>query len=105
MKHWHLKREVSYGHIISTILLMLMLITGWVNISDRLTTVETKQNGHLTLAAHPSSDKRLDSLEARVGITEALMMRIDSTLTDIKESMRRIEDRLNKHDSSSRNSS
>jgi len=102
MKHWHLKREVSYGHIISTILLMLMLITGWVNISDRLTTVETKQSSHLTLPAHLASDKRLDSLEARVGINEALMIRVDASLNDIKDVMRRIEDRLNSHDESRR---
>ena len=39
--HWHIKPEISIGHMISTIAIALTLVGGWVNTSERITRIES----------------------------------------------------------------
>ena len=102
---WHLKKEVSYGHIISTLLLTGMLITGWVDIQNRMTVLEQ----HPSIGSHLNSEKRLDVLESAmartIAIDTAMQLRIEDLQVQIIRSLDRqdvkldrIEDRLNEHD-------
>jgi len=43
-RHWHIKPEVSVGHMISTIALAGSLIVGWNNMSDRVVRMEERTN-------------------------------------------------------------
>jgi hypothetical protein len=92
---WHLKKEVSYGHIISTLLLAILLIGGWVNTQNRIAVLEQ----HPDLGAHRISEERLDSLEVSVSRIEAVNLSMQKEILrrldrqDVK--LDRIEDRLN----------
>ena len=103
--NWHLKKEVSVGHIISTFLLTLMLVGGWIDVQKRMSLYDQ----HIHAPAHPDSERRLDILEASLAHVNAVDASIQIRLEDIqKEIIRRldrqdikldrIEDRLNKHD-------
>ena len=104
---WHLKKEVSYGHIISTLILASMLITGWIDVQKRMAILEQ----HPTKAAHEESERRLDMLETTmartIAVDTAMQLRIEDLQVQIMRSLDRqdvkldrIEDRLNKHDTS-----
>jgi hypothetical protein len=102
---WHLKKEVSYGHIISTILLVILMVGGWSDIQSRLIILEE----HPGKPAHLSTEVRLDRLEITIAavLTQdvALTMRLEDLHKDLLRrldrqdiKLDRIEDRLNKHD-------
>lgn len=103
--HWHLRKEIGIGHIISTMLLTIMLISGYVRIENRLNAFSM----HLTSPSHVITDQRLDVVEAQVGrmqvLDDALTKRLDTTVQQTLQSqleiirrLERIEDRLNAHD-------
>jgi hypothetical protein len=103
---WHLRKEISVGHIISTVLLTILLVGGWVDIQERMTLYDM----HISSPAHEETEKRLDAAEATIARVVAIDAAIQIRLEDIqKEIIRRldrqdikldrIEDRLNQHDS------
>lgn len=101
--NWHLKKELSLGHLISTILLIIMMIGGYIDIQKRLATLET----HVESPSHSvSADKRVDNLEARMSRVEAVDSAMAVRLEDLHQEilrrldrqdvkLDRIEDRLN----------
>ena len=100
--HWHLKKEVSIGHIVSTFMLAGLMIGGWVDVQSRL--AETER--HVGAPSHASTEMRLDLIErslSRVDETDrAMQQRIESMHQEILRSLARqndkldrIEDRLN----------
>ena len=102
---WHLRKEVSVGHIVSTAVLLVMLVAGWVETQSRLVVLEQ----HTTLGAHLVSEGRLDRLEenmARVfAIDTAMALRFEDLQDQIIRrldrqdvKLDRIEERLNQHD-------
>ena len=103
---WHLKKEVSYGHIISTMLLGSMLVAGWIDVQKRMAVLEQ----HPLATAHKVAEKRLDVLETQMvrvdTINTAMSLRLEDLQVQIMRSLDRqdvkldrIEDRLNEHDS------
>lgn len=42
-EHWHLRKEINVGHMISTIMLMVAAFTWSSNIDKRVTVLETRQ--------------------------------------------------------------
>lgn len=42
--HWHIKPEVSVGHMISTLALAGSLMIGWNNMTDRVIRMEERTN-------------------------------------------------------------
>jgi hypothetical protein len=102
---WHLKKEVSYGHIVSTIVLLILMIGGWIDVQNRLIVLEE----HPTKPSHLSTEARLDKLESAIAAVHAQDVALTVRLEDLhKDILRRldrqdikldrIEDRLNKHD-------
>jgi hypothetical protein len=74
---WHLKKEVSVGHIISTVTFLIGMIAWGVN-------VEKTQSVH-------TSDIR--NLEQRMNRSDG---QVADALKEIKTALNRIEDRLNR---------
>jgi len=102
---WHLKKEFSVGHIVSTVMLAGLLIAGWVDVQKRMTVVEN----HMVSPSHSESERRLDLAEtrlARIEVNDAatserlkeLQTQIIRLLDRQDVKLDRIEDRLNKHD-------
>jgi hypothetical protein len=102
---WHLKKEVSYGHILSTLILAGMLVASWMDVQRRMVVLEQ----HPSLGSHVNSERRLDVLESSmartVAIDTAMQLRIEDLQVQIMRSLDRqdvkldrIEDRLNQHD-------
>ena len=102
---WHLKKEVSYGHIISTILLAAMMVGSWIEVQNRLHRVEI----HLSAPSHDLTERRLDILEAKMvrvdSVNAAMQIRLEDLHQEILRrldrqdiKLDRIEDRLNSHD-------
>jgi hypothetical protein len=105
---WHLKKEVSYGHIISTVVLVIMMVSGWIDVQKRLIVVEE----HLKKPAHLLTETRLDVLESAIAAVHAqdvaLTIRLEDLHNDILRrldrqdvKLDRIEDRINQHDAKS----
>ena len=103
---WHLKKEISVGHIISTVMLAILLIAGWVEIQNRLQAVETEIASHVSLPAHSESERRLDFIESSLAQIHVTDTAIQQRLVDIQNEilrrldrqdikLDRIEDRLN----------
>lgn len=103
---WHLKKEVSYGHIISTLVLSGMLIAGWVDVQNRMVILEQ----HPLTSAHLVAERRLDILETEIAKLNTIDVAIQLRLEDLQVQiinrldrqdvkLDRIEDRLNQHDS------
>jgi hypothetical protein len=106
---WHLKKEVSYGHIISTIILLILMVGGWVGIQTRLAILEE----HPKKSAHSLTEKRLDNLESAIAAVHAQDVALTTRLVDFQAQLirrldrqdiklDRIEDRLNKHDTNTK---
>lgn len=61
---WHIKKEVSYGHIITTICMVFSLVTWAMSVEKRLTTVEVGQSyAHQILER---IEDKLDRVNARL---------------------------------------
>lgn len=63
---WHLDKSVSFGHILTTVAILLSLAAGWATMSERIAVLEQQQAGFnqriLTiLATQQSTDTRQDS--------------------------------------------
>jgi hypothetical protein len=100
--HWHLKKEVSYGHLVSTAFLILAMVTGWVKVQTQLNDMST----HIGSPSHQQTERRLDLVEAELArmqvLDETITSRMDSMLqqalssqAEIIRRLERIEDRLN----------
>ena len=81
-KNWHVKREVSVGHMISTIMLCTAGLAAWDNLGDRVDRLEAKSD-QLELA---------DGRQAQR--FESIQNAIDGKLEKIDGKMDRIIDRM-----------
>lgn len=41
---WHMKKEISYAHLVSTAMLVLSLLGGGATVLNRISTLEVQQN-------------------------------------------------------------
>ena len=98
--HWHLRKEVTYGNIISTFLIVITLIIGWGKIQSQ---VAMFQNHLDSTAPHVDAEARLDTIEeriARIEVTDAATLKqFDSLQREIISRLDRIENRIDAHDS------
>ena len=103
--NWHLKKELSVGHLISTILLTVIMVGGWLDVQKRLAALES----HPAAPAHEVTERRLDLLSAKMTRVEAIDASMQIRLEDLHQEilrrldrqdikLDRIEDRLNQHD-------
>ena len=103
--NWHLRKEVSVGHIISTLLLAFLLIGAWVETQTRFERMEH----HLVSPSHAATELRLDIVEQEMSRVTAVDMALQLRLKDLQDQiirrldrhdtkLDRIEDRLNQHD-------
>jgi len=61
---WQIKKEISYGHIVTTICMFFSLVAWGVSVEKRLTTVEVGQGyGNQTLKR---IENKLDRVNARL---------------------------------------
>ena len=78
---FHLRKEVSYGHLISTIILIGMLITAWVNINTDHAEFAT----HMGQTAHLEAEGRLDKLEVEMARINAAAAAMQVRIEDMDE--------------------
>lgn len=57
-REWHLEKGVSLSHLISTVGIFLMLIGGWVSMSERLAVLESQQATFNTRIVEVMGDQR-----------------------------------------------
>lgn len=57
-RDWHLEKGVSLSHLISTVGIFLMLIGGWVSMSERLAVLESQQATFNTRIVEVLGDQR-----------------------------------------------
>jgi len=100
--NWHLKKEVSVSHIISTVMLAGLMVSGWVDVQNRLSETER----HLGTPSHASTEIRLDLIERNLTQVEATDRAVQKRIEDLhqeilrslarqNDKLDRIEDRLN----------
>lgn len=72
---WHLEKNISIGHIITTVMVAISLITWGMHMETRLALVEHEQ------ATAKEADARIET-QVRESVTriESLLVRIDSKL-------------------------
>ncbi|WP_339869049.1 hypothetical protein [Pseudohongiella nitratireducens] len=63
---WHLDKSVSFGHILTTVTILLSLAAGWATMSERIAVLEQQQAGFNSqivgiLSNQRSTDTRQDS--------------------------------------------
>ena len=85
-RRWHMKKEVTVSHILSTMGMLGLIIAGWYSLQNAVASVEAR-------TAHVS-DARITAIEANV---QSLQRQVTSSLVDIKVELRRINDRLDEH--------
>lgn len=102
--NWHIRKEISVGHILTTLTLLITMVAGWYEIQNRLTIVEA----HLKTGSHEDNAQRLGKVEAQLArveaVDQALTARLEVLHAEILRRMEhqdttlgRIEDRLNQH--------
>ena len=105
IRHWHLRKEVSYGHLLSTLLMLGMIIGAWSDIQNRMVILEA----HPPSPSHIIAEARLDLLEievARINVRDvALEQRVEDLIEQLLRRLDRqnlvldrIETRVNQHD-------
>lgn len=87
-EHWHIKRELTAGHILTTILLVITIITGWTNLDRRVTIAETT-----ALEAKDQVQSEIDHLR-EISVMQA--EQIDETIQSIRDHFSRIENKLDR---------
>jgi len=103
--NWHIRKEISVGHLGTTLMVVIAMVAGWYQMQNRLIRLEE----HLTSPAHAGAQQRLGQLEEKMARTEAIdaamAARLESLHAEILRRMDhtdvtlgRIEDRLNSHD-------
>jgi hypothetical protein len=102
--NWHIRKEISVGHILTTLMLVITMVAGWYEIQNRLSRLEE----HTADPAHAGTAQRLREIDAQMARVEAmdtaLGVRLESLQAEILRRMdrqdtalARIEDRLNDH--------
>lgn len=88
--HWHIKKEVTVAHLLSTIGVVGLVVASWFSLSAAVDTLQAQTEN--------VSEARLVGLEARVESDEAF---VQGTLNDIKIELRdmnsRLDDKLHTH--------
>ena len=82
---WHIKPEVSIGHMVSTVALAGSIVIGWNNMADRVTRIEERTNQ--VQKENARQNERLEGLQRGI---DRKLERLDTKLD------RLIERELNK---------
>jgi len=63
-KNWHVKKEISVGHMVTTAMIFVALIGGWDALGDRVDKLEIidEQNQKI----NQSQDRRLEQLQRSI---------------------------------------
>jgi cell division protein FtsB len=87
IEHWHVKKEVTWGHIMTTVGMVVAGMMAFGSIDSRITVVEVTQS--LTQAEHQkvteAQNRRIDESQ------KALERQIDSLGGDIKDVLHKID--------------
>lgn len=79
---WHIKKEISVGHMISTATLFVAMVFAWDNLGDRVDRLETR-----TQNLEQTDNRQSDRMEK-------LQQSINGKLTKIDEKVDRLIDRM-----------
>lgn len=63
-KNWCVSREVSVGHIVSTVALLLAAVMTWFSMDTRITILETKYEAHTD--AQVTQENRQDDVNKAI---------------------------------------
>ena len=89
--HWHVKKEVTVAHILSTIGIVGLVVASWFSLSAAVASLQDR-TANVTEA-------RLVKVETRLTDGETA---VNGTLTDIKDELKtmnsRLNDKLHTHD-------
>lgn len=82
---WHVKKEVSISHMISTLILLLALVAAWDDLGDRVDVLEIRSD----------QLEKTDNMQSiRV---DKLQLSIDTKLNQLDVKMDRLKDLLIEH--------
>ena len=82
-QHWHLKKEVTVAHILSSIGLVGMLIAAWFSLQAAVAAVDHRTEN--------VTDARMTAIERDV---QSVQRQLNTSLLDIKTELRSINDKL-----------
>lgn len=85
-EHWHLKKEVTVAHILSSIGVVGMLIAAWFSLQAAVGTLEARTVN--------VTDARMTAIERDVA---AQQRQLSNNMIDIKTELRSINSRLATH--------
>ena len=81
--HWHLKKEVTVAHILSSLGFLALLITGWYSLSGTVDAINQRTEN--------ITDARMTAVETRQDMTET---HVESALDNITVELRMINEKL-----------
>lgn len=82
-KHWHLKKEVTVAHILSTFGMVSLVLASWFSLTAAVEAVETRTSS--------ITDGRIVAIEQKI---EALNRQVNSSLGRIETKLTRLEDKF-----------
>lgn len=87
MEHWHVKKEVTWGHIMTTGTMVVLGVLAWGKMESRITVVEVTQQFTQSEQAkiNESQNRRIDESQ------KALEKQIDGLGGDIKDVLKKID--------------
>jgi hypothetical protein len=83
-EHWHVKKEVTVAHILTTLGAIVLILTAWFSVRGDVQSLQSA-------IAHPVSDARVTSVERDV---VNMRSTYENTFTEIKTELRSINDKL-----------
>ncbi len=81
--HWHLKKEVTVAHILSSLAVIALVVTAWYSLSGTVDALAQKTE-HL-------SDARITAVETKQELNDA---HVNASLSDIATELRLINEKL-----------
>jgi uncharacterized protein YabN with tetrapyrrole methylase and pyrophosphatase domain len=103
--NWHIRKEISVGHLGTTLMVIIAMVAGWYDIQNRLDRVEEHV---IDPHPHATADQRLNQQELRLVATEATLGAVEKQVSGYQQellrrmdrqdtTLARIEDRLDQH--------
>jgi hypothetical protein len=82
-QHWHLKKEVTVAHILSSLGVLGLVVTAWFSLQAAVATLDQR--------TFNVTDARISIIERDV---HAIQRQVNSSLMEIKTELRSINDKL-----------
>lgn len=75
--HWHIRKEITWGHIVTTAMLVISAVMAWGNLNSEIAIIKVKQEAQM------ERDKRQDE-------------ELDDSKKETKEKLEKIDEKVQK---------